>query len=529
MTVEELGVVVVGAGPAGYATALGLAELGVACTVLEQRPSVAEGSRATGIARRVLQLLTPCGVGAEVMEVAVVQRGNQAFFGTTELFLDWTPPEPGRYPRIVNLQQDLFEQMLDRAVAASPLIDLRREHRVQGVSDASGRPVLTVATPAGDTAIAAQWVVACDGARSSMRRALGLALQGLRYDTRFIVTDVRTRLELEPGIRRIWFDPPSNPGGTVIMHQQPNDVWRVDFGVPAGEAVDVALAPDAIRARVDAHMRLLGVTGGWSLVWSGDYTASSVSLEGYRHGRVLFAGDAAHLIPIFGGRGLNSAVEDGFNLAWKLAALLRGGADESLLDTYSGERAEGARQNSAKAVIGAEVIAAHSPGSRLLRQAALGLMLDARPALKTLLDHRTTDANVYSGSLLGGWAAGSEEPRAEEAVGDASVILAGGRRGHLSEELRPGFTALQVDGGAPVGGAETALPGELLGLPLHHLRLTAAPDGDGAGGSPLAPGWYLLRPDRYVLAHRTTGGIEDELAAAAALGRPPAASTELAT
>lgn len=531
---EELGVVIVGAGPAGYATAIGLAELGVPCTLLEQRPSVAAGSRATGIARRVLQLLTPCGVGAEVMDVAVIQRGNQAFFGTTELFLDWTPPEPGRYPRIVNLQQDLFEQMLDRAVSGAPLIDVRREHQVSAVSAGADRTVLHVTTPAGETVIGAQWVVACDGARSFVRRTLGLALQGLRYDTRFIVTDVQAQLDLEPGIRRIWFDPPSNPGGTVIMHQQPQAVWRVDFGVPAGEAVDAALTPEAIHARVEAHMRMLGVAGGWSLVWSGDYTASSVSLESYRHGRVLFAGDAAHLIPIFGGRGLNSAVEDGFNLAWKLAAHIRGGADESLLDTYSRERVEGARQNSAKAVIGAEVIAAHSPGSRLLRQAALSLMLNVQPALKTLLDHRTTDANMYPGSLLDGWGGGGggggggADQRAERAVADAVVGLADGRTAYLSEELRPGFTVLEVGAGAAPAEVEPGISDELLGLPLNVLGVTVPAEGAN-GGSPLAPGSYLLRPDRYVLAHRVGGGIEAELTSAAALGRPPAASTGLAT
>lgn len=545
MTTEDLGIVLVGAGPSGYAAALGLAQLGVPCTILEQHHSVAAGSRATGIARRVLQLLTPSGVAADVMDIACVQRGNQAFLGTTELFLDWTPPESGKYPRIVNLQQDLFEEMLLRAVDREPLIDLRWGHRVTGVESGTDQVRLAVDTPDGPLTVGADWVVVCDGARSFIRRALGLTLNGTRYDTRFLVVDVRAPLELEPGIRRIWFDPPSNPDGTVIMHQQPHQVWRIDFGIPPREPVDAAMAPEAVRARVAAHLRLLGFDGPSELVWSGDYTASSVRLERYRHGRLLFAGDAAHLIPIFGGRGMNSAIEDGFNLAWKLAAVVGAHADEALLDTYSTERSDGARQNSAKAVIGAEIIAAYSPGSRLLRRAALGLIQSRRPELKTLLDHRTTDATVHPQALLDVWAGeGADQHPPETAVPDALVRLGDGRLRYLSEELSPGFTLLEVDadgprrevdadgpqrevdgdGSEPVAGPAPATT--LLGLPLRRLRVTAVSDGNGGGDAVLVPGCYLLRPDRYVMIHRRTGGLQDVLDRAAAVGLRPARPTE---
>jgi len=535
MTVERLGIVVVGGGPAGYAAALGLAELGVACTLLEQHLTVAAGSRATGISRRTLQLLARSGVTDEVMQIAIPQRGNQAFYRTTELFLDRTPDEPGKYPRVVNLKQDLFEEMIVRAVSAQPLIDLRWGHRVDGLGVEPDGVSLSVNTSGGELALKADWLIVCDGSRSHVRRELGLALQGLRYQTRFIVTDVRARLDLEPGIRRIWFDPPSNPQGTVIMHQQPHDLWRIDFGVPVGEQIGVALSPDAVRARVDAQLQMLGLRSDWEMVWSGDYTASSASLESYRHGRVFFAGDAAHLVPIFGGRGLNSAVEDGFNLAWKLASVIRGGASEALLDTYSLERAEGTRQNLAKAGIGAEVIAAYSPGSRLLRQAAVSLMLDRQPSLKSLLNHRTTDANVYPRSLLDMWApAGGESHPAERVVGDALVRFGDGRIGYLTEELGAGFTMLEVDEpDAPPAEPLAAEPppglGELLGLSLRRLRVSLVHEQNGAGQPGVGRGRYLLRPDRYVMAHRDGEGIDDVLTAVAALAHAPAISSETTT
>lgn len=537
---EQLGVVIVGAGPAGYAAALGLAALGVPSTLLEQHLTVAAGSRATGISRRTLQLLARFGVADEVMEIAIPQRGNQAFYRTTELLLDWTPPEPGKYPRVVNLKQDLFEAMILRAVGAQPLIDVRWGHRVEEIStEPDGVSLQVTSTDGEEVAVRADWLVVCDGARSHGRRELGLALQGIRYDTRFLVTDVRAKLDLEPGIRRIWFDPPSNPQGTVIMHEQPHDLWRIDFGIPTGEEVDAALAPDAIRARVDAHLQMLGLRSGWEMVWSGDYTASSASLASYRHGRVLFAGDAAHLVPIFGGRGLNSAMEDGFNLAWKLASVIRGGCSEALLDTYSLERTEGTRQNLAKAGIGAEVIAAYSPGSRLLRQAALSLMLDREPSLKSLLDHRTSDANVYPRPLLDMWSPVEESVNPpEHVIVDTRVQLADGRASYLLDQLDAGFTVLEViapvvsGSGVDGEGSVQHFEEHLLGLPLRRLRVSLIQDEHGTDSGGMAPGSYLVRPDGYVMARRDSmeaadgDGMAKVLSAAAALARPPVVATE---
>src|SRR5665213_3635842 len=127
-------IAIVGAGPAGLACALGLAAFDVPCMLLDDGFEISDGSRATGVSRRTLQLLAPSGVADEAMEVAVVQVANQAFAGATELFLARTPPEPGKYPRVVNLPQDRLEEMMLRATAERPSIDLRRGHRVTRVA-----------------------------------------------------------------------------------------------------------------------------------------------------------------------------------------------------------------------------------------------------------------------------------------------------------------------------------------------------------------------------------------------------------
>ncbi|MGH2849175.1 MAG: FAD-dependent monooxygenase [Solirubrobacteraceae bacterium] len=507
-------IAIVGAGPAGLACALGLAALDVPSTLLDDGYGISDGSRATGVSRRALQLLTPCGVGDEAMEIAVVQVANQAFAGTTELFCDRTPAEPGKYPRVVNLPQDRLEAMLLRAVADRPQIELRRGHRVTAVRP--GPDGVEIDALAGERAVTlhADWLIACDGGRSEIRKGMGLALEGTRHDARFIVTDVAVRIELPEGIRRIWFDPPSNPDGTIIMHQQPEDLWRLDFGVPPGVPVEQALARESVEARVAAHLELLGVDTPWELLWMGDYTATSVGLTSYRHGRVLFAGDAAHLIPIFGGRGLNSAVEDGFNVAWKLAGAI-GGAGEWLLDTYSQERVDGARQNMAKAGIGAEVIAARSPGSLLLRRAMLGMIAERRP-VESLLNHRTSDANSYAGSPLSlgevGTPHASGAGRPGEALLDVRADLAGRGRDWLIDALPDGFTLLSVGEQTDADGGE--LPERLLGLPLSHLHMRADADGQA---SAYGAGSYLVRPDRYVMARGEPDGAAALLAAAAAL------------
>jgi 3-(3-hydroxy-phenyl)propionate hydroxylase len=269
---DEPLIAIVGAGPAGLACALGLSALEVGCVLLDDGEGISEGSRATGLSRRALQLLAPSGVADEVMEIAVVQVANQAFAGTTELFLDRTPPEPGRFPRVVNIPQDRLEQMILAAIDRRGSIKLRRGHRVTDVAqDADG--VYIEAQAAGEpVSLRADWLIACDGGRSSIRRALGATLEGVRHDARFIVTDVRVDLDLPAGVRRIWFDPPSNPQGTVIVHQQPGGLWRLDFGVPPDADIELALDRASVESRVAAHLELLGAKDRWELVWMGSWS-----------------------------------------------------------------------------------------------------------------------------------------------------------------------------------------------------------------------------------------------------------------
>src|SRR5690606_24331941 len=115
-------------------------------------------------------------------------------------------------------------------------------------------------------------------------------------------------------------------GRTVLMHRQPDGLWRIDYQLRADEDSDEAVRPENVLPVIRSQLEMLGYRGDWRPIWMSMYRANAVSLERYRHGRVLFAGDAAHLVPIFGVRGLNSGFEDAWNLVWKLARAVAGAA-----------------------------------------------------------------------------------------------------------------------------------------------------------------------------------------------------------
>jgi 3-(3-hydroxy-phenyl)propionate hydroxylase len=170
---------------------------------------------------------------------------------------------------------------------------------------------------------AASYLVACDGGRSTVREQLGLQLQGMQYDGKYVIVDIvqKTKRAVE---RLAWFDPPSNPGSTILMHRQPDDVWRIDYQIRDDEDPAEAVKPENVLPRVQSHLSMIGEDAPWEPLWISIYNAKCLTLDSYRHGRVLFAGDAAHLVPIFGVRGLNSGLDDAGNLAWKLARVLDG-------------------------------------------------------------------------------------------------------------------------------------------------------------------------------------------------------------
>ncbi len=155
------------------------------------------------------------------------------------------------------------------------------------------------------------------------------------------------------------------------MHRQPRDIWRIDYQLDASDDPEAETQEDRIRDRITRHLEWLQSDIPWTLEWFGFYRAHALALEDFTHGRVLFAGDAAHLVPIFGVRGLNSGMEDAETLVWQLAAVINGAADSTILDAYSKERRSAWQQNVDNAGKSTLIMSPGSHGYRTTRDAVL--------------------------------------------------------------------------------------------------------------------------------------------------------------
>lgn len=337
-------IVIVGAGPVGMSAALGLTHYGVPCLVLDDGngPAV-EGSRAIFMERHTLEILgTWSPVGKQMAEQGMTLTSGRVFFRKTELYKTFSaPPDPNTpYPRFVNMPQNLLEHLQYAALQQRPCCEIRWRHKVVGLTQDDAGIRLEVQTPQGTEYVKAQYVLAADGPKSTMRRLLNLPFPGESRDHHFLILDVRMKLET-PRERWFWFDPPFNPGRTALLHPQPDSIYRLDYQLPPDTDLEAVKTPEAL------HQRIVATVGErpYEIVWHSIYTYQQRALEQFRHGHIFFMGDAAHLMSPFGGRGLNSGVQDAANLVWKLLLVRAGCADETLLDSYHNERHAAALEN----------------------------------------------------------------------------------------------------------------------------------------------------------------------------------------
>jgi 3-(3-hydroxy-phenyl)propionate hydroxylase len=391
-------VVIIGAGPVGLALGLGLARHGVRCVVLESRSTISKGSRALAMNRRSMQILDQLGVGAAVMEKALTWSAGWTFYGEALVHEMNIASPPDEKHGQTNLQQCWMEQLLLDTCEKENNIDIRYRHEVTGLQADGDGVWLEVKTPAGEYPLQAGYVVGADGPRGITRRSMGLEYEGTSYSQRFVINDIICRQPLPEG-RRLFFSPPYLPGKTVLMHKAPFDMWRLDFQLLDDQDAEEEMQPDKVHQRIRAHFELMGLKPDYELVLTSVYKANAISLPTYNTGRVLFAGDAAHQVPIFGGRGVNHGYADAHNLAWKLALVVKGVADADLLDTYTQERRGAILDTLAELTKTTLFITTPSPGIALVREAVLSLSLGEN-FLNNLFDPYTSRPYEYKDSAL---------------------------------------------------------------------------------------------------------------------------------
>ncbi|RCV88841.1 FAD-dependent monooxygenase [Billgrantia montanilacus] len=536
-------VAIVGAGPVGVTAALELARHGIASVVLDDKDSVNDGSRAICISRHSLEILQQLGVDKCFTDKGLGWTRGRTYFRDREIYRFEMPhSEQERFLPMVNLQQQYIEQFLIDKAMASSLIELRWQQAVTGVSQDGSGVSLEVATPEGDYRLQSDYLLAADGARSVVRKAFGLPLHGEAYEGRYVIADVRLRSDF-PTERRAFFSPSVMPDSTLLVHKQPDGIWRIDYQLLPDEDPDKAVEEASIRERVGTIIDMLGEGDDWELEWWSLYKAYTLALDDYRHGRVLFIGDSAHLVPIFGVRGLNNGIADAANAAWKLAWVLNGRAPDRLLDSYSPERRGATLDVFANAGKSTRFMTPPTRGYRLMRDAALSLAVDNDYA-SDFADPRQVTPYTYAESPL--TLADGDDFAAGPIPGAPLINRRLGEDDFLLDHLGRGFTLLLFsdDGSlAPARQEQVAsLQAREPGLDVLIIGREPSPQALGRGlGASQVDNWvdsrvnreggvfeaygavdgtaYLVRPDRHVAARwKTLDSADLDAALTTALG-----------
>jgi 3-(3-hydroxy-phenyl)propionate hydroxylase len=519
-------IVIVGAGPVGLAAALDLAGKGHRCLVIDKKSNLSDGSRAICWAKRTLEIMDRIGhglgqeLGQALVDKGVTWKTGKVFFDERQIYAFDLLPEAGhRRPAFINLQQYYFEHYCIEAAARTGLIDIRWQEEVAGLEETGDGVMLTIAAPQGAYRVVADWVIAADGARSAVRRLMGLGFEGRVFDDQFLICDIKMKID-RPIERWFWFDPPFNRGRSALLHAQADDVWRLDFQVGAEADRDEEVKPENVARRVRA---MLGEGLEFSFEWISLYRFQSRRLERFRHGRVIFAGDAAHQMSPFGARGGNSGIQDADNLVWKLDLVLRGEAPERLLDSYDAERRAAADENLLNTTRSTDFIAPKSRASRTFRDGVLALAATEPFARRLVNSGRLSVAACYDGSPLNG-PDGFAEGEAPAVRPGAAALDAPIGNGWLLDGLGRGFAALVLgqDGrmAAHVGQMLAGLsPGvHMVNQPTDVSRETLL----SRYGAADQPGLYLFRPDGHVAARwREVARADMEAALARATGKAP--------
>src|ERR1700712_691636 len=450
----EYPVVVIGAGPVGLSLAIDLAQRGQSVVLLDDADRIGEGSRAICFSKRSLESWARLGVAGRMVDKGVVWNVGKIFHGASLLYQFNLLPEQGhKMPAFINLQQFYAEAYLVERAAELPEIDLRWRNRGSALEARNDLVVLTVETPDGPYRLAARYVVACDGARSSLRRLVGADFTGQQFEDQFLIADVKMTAEF-PTERWFWFDPPFHSGRSALLHRQPDDVWRIDLQLHPDADPAVEKQPENVRPRI---ARMLGHEK-FEFEWISLYKFQCRRMETFIHSRVFFAGDAAHQVSPFGARGANSGLEDAENLAWKLDRVLRRISPEALLESYHTERSAAADENIRESTRSTDFMAPGSRQEARLRKAVLSLARETEFGKRMINAGRLSVPSTYDSPLStaddDAWRGG---PRPGASMPDAPVAGQGGETTFLTDAfIRAGtrFTLLKFCNGAAVEAPE---------------------------------------------------------------------------
>jgi 3-(3-hydroxy-phenyl)propionate hydroxylase len=461
----EHAVVIAGGGPTGLMLAGELALAGIDVAVVERRTDQeVDGSRAGGLHSRTIEVLDQRGIAERFLSAGQVMQ-VQGFAGIPLDISDF----PTRHNYGLALWQSTFEPILGGWVAELGVPTLRGCEVAGFAQDDTG---VDVELP-GDMSLRAEYLVGCDGGRSLVRNAAGIDFPGLDPSTSWMIAEVEMDEEPEIGMRR--------EGGGIgpVNRLEGGGPYRVVLKEQPDETAGEPTLQELSEALVGAYGTDYGVH---SPTWISRFTDASRQAVAYRRGRVLLAGDAAHVHPPQGGQGLNTGVQDAVNLGWKLAQVVDKTSPESLLDTYHAER--------------------HPVGARVLRntmaQVALGSPDDRHQALRDTMtellgmdEPRRRIAGMLAGLDIH-YDLGEGHPLLGRRMPDLDLQTADGptRVFTLLHDARP----VVLDLGAPEGFDISPWANRVRLVHAGHDGVWELP----VLGHVAAPAAVLIRPDGYV-------------------------------
>lgn len=484
---QAVPVLVTGAGPVGLSVALDLARKGHQVIVLTRLNFIAAGSKAICFSKRTLDIWDRLQVGQAMVEKGVVWNLGKVFWGDQPepiYEFDMLPVKDQKMPGFINLQQYHAEEILVQALEAEPNAELRWGHELVALEQDADMVHASVRTAQGDYRIDAEWMIACDGARSTTRELLGLDFDGRVFEDNFLIADVKLKND-RPAERWFWFDPPFNRGQSALFHKQPDDVWRLDFQL----GWDVDRAACTKPENVEPYVRgMLGPNVPFSAEWYSVYTFQCRRMKRFLHDRVIFAGDSAHLVSPFGARGCNGGIADIDNLSWKLDLVLRQQVGAGLLESYDYEAVVTADENILNSTRSTDFLTPKSPVSRAFRDAVLELASEFAFGRAFVNSGRLSTAVSYPGSSLN---TADEADATWYGLAPGSPALdAPACDGWLLERLGERFVLL-------ANGWKDTVPGcaDLLDIAQWNNADAIVERYDLKPGSA-----YLIRPDQYVAA-----------------------------
>ncbi|WP_329266877.1 FAD-dependent monooxygenase [Streptomyces sp. NBC_01451] len=490
-------VVVVGAGPTGLALACGLRAAGVSVEVIDKAEHPSVTSRALGLQPRGSEVLDRLGAldGLPEQSVRVAEVVTHVNGRCLARLRVGEHAKLVSRPVLVNSQAEVEARLRRRLGELGVAVEWGQE-LLGADQDRNGVTVHLT-----DRSVRTRWLVGCDGAHSRVRKVAGIEFPGASVAEGFLLADVRAALPLRRDTVSGWLRKDEMLG---VFPLPGNDVWRLVASAPAGGAGVVD--PDQVSAVLGSALRdhaRVEPAMAWDVLWTSAFRVQRRLATGYRRGRILLAGDAAHVHSPFGGQGMNTGLGDAENLAWKLALVVSGRAGSGLLDTYEAERRPVARE-----VVGAtsrvtRLVVGESPLAQAVRDHVLVPLLN-RPVVQRLLWEKSSQLRVsyrtgpLAGRLTFPWAAAGS--CAGDRVPDLQCVREDGTRTRLHAELCPGWALV-----AP--GADTRTQ---VFVDIARRRL----GGGGAVAAFLSPEHgrktMLIRPDAHLGWSGTSPAALDE-------------------